>query len=858
MKRNRSPRFVIFCEARPFRKLRICVTVPQRDRPICGRLRACDSRRMRRFGGLIAITLAACGGGGSRDHTAPTAAFVAYPSAGAAPLSVRFDATASRDDVGVAVYQWDFGDGHSARGAVVDHTYATKGAFLAALLATDAAGNQGRAQEIIEVTAAPDAVPPVASFTASASSGVAPLSVHFDASASSDDTGVTASEWDFGDSLSAEGALADHVFASAGAFTVTLTVRDAAGNAGRAQQSIAVTAPSVDTEAPRANFTATPLAGVAPLIVHLDASGSTDDVGVTRAQFDLGDGRTLDGAVQDAIYPVAGRFTITLTVWDASGKSASATQVATVEALPSYPDEHIFADAMDAPWQDWSGGWATSYSLSATSPVHAGAASVRFKPQSWQGLHFHSTSGFDVTGYDRLSFWLHGGGAGGQKLLVAAWASGALSSAIDLSPYLVGAASIPANAWVQALVPLAAIGAGAGKTLDGIIVQDGSGTSQPDVYLDDFTVYPELGGPAVAPCAPVQTPSGFVTRSGTSLMLGGAPFHARGANVYYLQSDLANAQQFGNAGLLQKARESLDVLVCLGMPVVRTWAFNERVASSDPASIQPSPGVFREAGLAALDQSVAEAKQRGLRVILTLVDNWNYYGGLPQYAAWAGKQHDDFFADAQMKSWWKAYAATLLSRVNTVTGVRYRDEPAILAWEIGNEFRCEACKGTARVHDAIAELAAYLRSLGATQLIADGGEGFDDHPGLWSLSNSYPVNGNEGASFSTLAGIPQLDLLSFHVYPSNYGLNADADAVAWFDGHQQIAAEGLKVAYAGEYGFSADDAARAAKYDAWLAHVPALGFVWQVLPEGVANNDGFGVYYPSDGVTLDVLAKWAR
>ena len=85
-----------------------------------------------------------------------------------------------------------------------------------------------------------------------------------------------------------------------------------------------------------------------------------------------------------------------------------------------------------------------------------------------------------------------------------------------------------------------------------------------------------------------------------------------------------------------------------------------------------------------------------------LVNNWGEYGGLPAYAAWASAtlggtyEHDDFFSNAQMKQWWKDYAYTLATRVNTFTGVAYRDEPAILAWEIGNELRCSSCAGTTR------------------------------------------------------------------------------------------------------------------------------------------------------------------
>jgi PKD repeat protein len=809
---------------------------------------------------LLCLCLAcACGRQQSRDHTPPLASFAAYPASGAAPLRVRFDGTASRDDVGVAEYRWDFGDGSTALGAVADHVYPVRGSYTATLTALDAAGNRGTATRFIEVSAPPDGVAPKAALSAAPLAGTAPLSVHLDGSASTDDTGVAAYVWDLGDGTTAALPVLDHVYSAAGTYSLRLTVRDAAGNSDTAQATVVVAAPLHDTAPPSARLSAAPQAGLAPLRVHLDATGSSDDVGVTRYRWDLGDGRTAEGALQDVSYAVAGRYTITLTVWDGAGHSASAQSTISVEALPAVPDEPIYADALASPWVDWS--WATSYSLAASAPVHTGASSVRLTPKSWEGLHFHHATGFDTAGYDRLSLWVNGGAAGGQKLLVAARYSGVLGSSVALEPWLQGGATaIPAGAWAQALVPLSALGA-AGKTLEGVIIQDGTGAQQPDVYLDDLTLYPELGGPSVAPCPALPAARAPVSRRGGSLWLGDGPFRAAGANVYYLQSNLANAQQLGNANLLQKARESLDVLVCLGMPVVRTWAFNERTAAQDPASIQPSPGVFREEGLQALDQSIAEAKARGLRVILTLVDNWSYYGGLDRYAAWAGKSHDDFFTDSQMKGWWKAYAAALLARVNTVTGVRYRDEPAILAWELGNEFRCHTCAGSSKLHAAIAELAAYLRSLGPTQLIADGGEGFDDQPSLWSLSNSYPVGGSEGASFSTLSAIPELDLLSYHVYPVSWGLSAD-DSLKWFDGHQRIAAQGGKVAYPGEYGFQADDATRAAKYQDWNSELydangGQLGLLWQILPEGIANNDGFGVYYPSDAATLRVLGQFA-
>ena len=159
----------------------------------------------------------------------------------------------------------------------------------------------------------------------------------------------------------------------------------------------------------------------------------------------------------------------------------------------------------------------------------------------------------------------------------------------------------------------------------------------------------------------------------------------------------------------------LDDLVCLSLPVARIWGFND---SKDTSSIRRSPEEgFREAGLRGLDQAVWEAKRRGIRLIIPLVNNWGEYGGLPAYAAWASKRrsaaryaHDDFFTNAQMKQWWKDYAFMLANRVNTFTGVAYQDEPAILAWEIGNELRCSSCARHHSLPDTVAELATFLQA----------------------------------------------------------------------------------------------------------------------------------------------------
>jgi PKD repeat protein len=85
---------------------------------------------------------------------------------------------------------------------------------------------------------------PTASFTATPTSGRAPLAVRFDGSASSDPDGsITAYAWAFGDGGTATGATAIHQYTKAGAQTAKLTVTDDSGATASSTQTITVTLP---------------------------------------------------------------------------------------------------------------------------------------------------------------------------------------------------------------------------------------------------------------------------------------------------------------------------------------------------------------------------------------------------------------------------------------------------------------------------------------------------------------------------------------------------------------------------------------------------------------------------------------
>lgn len=76
----------------------------------------------------------------------------------------------------------------------------------------------------------------------------------------------------------------------------------------------------------------------------------------------------------------------------------------------------IYTDALATGWDNYS--WA-AVNLQATAPVHTGSKSIAVTYSGWDGLYLHHP-GISTAGFSALSFFIHGGSAGSQKLNVFA------------------------------------------------------------------------------------------------------------------------------------------------------------------------------------------------------------------------------------------------------------------------------------------------------------------------------------------------------------------------------------------------------------------------------------------------------
>ncbi|MBI2919120.1 MAG: PKD domain-containing protein [Chloroflexi bacterium] len=156
---------------------------------------------------------------------APTASFtkVVDPVTCFAPCTVTLTDTSTGAPTG---WSWDFGDGTRSAAQNPTKIYNTGGTYAVTLTAANAAGTSSVAQTVTVYAA------PVAGFTKSAATGIAPVTVGF----SDTSTGnVVTRSWDFGDGTTSTLQNPNRVFAKAGTYTVTLTVTNPVGTASTSQ-----------------------------------------------------------------------------------------------------------------------------------------------------------------------------------------------------------------------------------------------------------------------------------------------------------------------------------------------------------------------------------------------------------------------------------------------------------------------------------------------------------------------------------------------------------------------------------------------------------------------------------------------
>jgi hypothetical protein len=262
--------------------------------------------------------------------------------------------------------------------------------------------------------------------------------------------------------------------------------------------------------------------------------------------------------------------------------------------------------------------------------------------------------------------------------------------------------------------------------------------------------------PSVTPLKlnPAPESKNFITVKDGKFYDGNKPWRYVGTNNYYLNHiDAAKRDS-----IFADAR-------ALGMKVMRVWAFGEAPLNHEVTQdweksryFTLAPGKYNEENLKHFDALVASAGQHGIRLIIGLANNWADYGGAPQWAAYFGyKDKDDFFDKPEVQKAFRDYVGMLANRVNTVTGVAYKDDPTIFAWDLMNEPECKRDETGATLAKWVAETSSFMKKdLGVKQLVTTGLEGF------------HATNGKHysGEDFVGSQQCPMIDFATYHIYPA--------------------------------------------------------------------------------------------
>jgi PKD repeat protein len=169
--------------------------------------------------------------------------------------------------------------------------------------------------------------------------GIAPFTVQFDASDSTDDRGIASYHWDFGDGSSGMGITANHTYDNPGIYIVTLTVTDFSGNEGFTNIIITANEP----EAPTAEISTVPdpPTGSSPLKVYFDAYKSTSEAGIVSYYWEFGDGDTGTGITTNHTYNTPGTYIVYLTITDSNGYEAYDSVPITVTEEEPEPEAEV-------------------------------------------------------------------------------------------------------------------------------------------------------------------------------------------------------------------------------------------------------------------------------------------------------------------------------------------------------------------------------------------------------------------------------------------------------------------------------------------------------------------------------------
>lgn len=233
---------------------------------------------------------------------------------------------------------------------------------------------------------------------------------------------------------------------------------------------------------------------------------------------------------------------------------------------------------------------------------------------------------------------------------------------------------------------------------------------------------------------------GFVRVENGQFVRDGEKINFVGTNFWY-GPILGSEGRGGNRARLEKELDLLDELGVRNLRILVGSDGPEGVAYKVEPVLQKEPGVYNDTLLRGLDYLLAEMARRDMHAVLYFNNSWEWSGGYGQYLEWAGDgkaqlpsvdgydkyvEHvQRFVKNDKAKQYYYDHVRHIVTRVNTVTGKPYAEDPVIFSWQIGNEPRAFARDSVTKAAfaDWMSTSAALIKSLDQNHMVSTGSEG---------------------------------------------------------------------------------------------------------------------------------------
>lgn len=307
----------------------------------------------------------------------------------------------------------------------------------------------------------------------------------------------------------------------------------------------------------------------------------------------------------------------------------------------------------------------------------------------------------------------------------------------------------------------------------------------------------------------------IITRSGDKLMEGTKEYRFAGVVNYLLTGMAVGGWHMPDE---YEIRDMFETVRQMGGTATRAIMFSiigGQANANNPSHIM-ALRTYNDSLFRIFDKVLQLANEYRVRLIVPFIGDADSRGGLNQFAAFRGKTGLDFFTDAQLIADFKDFVSYVVNRTNYYTGVQYKNDPAILAWETGSELR-DSLSATA-VDDWTTIMAPYIKSVDPNHLLMDGKESS-------VICTPHCIT-------STQLNNPYTDIITEHYYIGNYGLlcNQTRDSCA-----------GRKAFVIGEFNHT-NISMHQQLLQAVLGNGTSGALLWALTPH---DKDG-GFYYKGD------------